>query len=309
METRDGFDAFVPGWPRTRDKNLGSVIASFSLVLVLLLSGCAGKKPDVTTQEIRVGDANTATVKGIVIDEATLPVAGAVVGVVEYKVEARTDDKGEFLLAGLAPGKVRLAVHKIGYEQVVRALDLGAGSVHTQTIQLVSIPLPDVPHSEVRIFEGRIVCGEGNPVLTDVICGDVLDENGQKFRFRYLIPKEATGQLWEQAWRPTQILSRELTFILERDGCGVECPSEATLGRYQKCCYIRAAFNDTQMDKNGIKWGSKGGWIQSRTFPGFGNANSPVNVYTDQRFTIYWEQFWGELPADFATTRTNVPES
>lgn len=296
--------------------------AAIAVLLALVLAGCSGKGSDQNSGSEPAGaapaipGADTGSIRGIVTDDSLLPLQGAHVGVLEQQLEALTDAQGKFTFNGVQPGAVRVAATKLGYETAAKNVQVEAGKISDVGFILKPVALLDVPHSVLNITEGRIICGQGNPIFTDVICGDplflVASNPDQKFLFKYTIEKEATGQLWEQAWKPTQILSRNLAFFLEKDDCGTSCPSGSRFASPAGCCYLRVALDDKGMDIGTVKAGTSGATIQSRTFPKGANGDvthPEENFFLDQRFTIYWEQFWGPLPDDFETTRTNVPVS
>lgn len=305
--------------------------AALVLVAIVFLAGCSSKGKNASTLPEDVlapppeVDASTGAIHGVVTDESSVILSGVKVGIVELKVETMSDNNGQFTFSKLQPGPLRISAHKLGYKDWLRHVEVQAGEVSNVNVQLVEIPVEDGrPRSEVTSYNGRIVCGTSVggyfPLVTagytSVECGDpgypITSNPNQKFLFTYNVTKESTGQLWEQSWKPTQVLSRELLIIVEKD-CGDEgCAPADRFAQSQGCCYIRVALNDTQMDLPGVKAGTNGATVRTRTFPAFGSSAHPetlVGLFTDQMFTIYWEQFWGPLPENFRTDRTNVPPS
>lgn len=303
------------GWTgMNRQRALGAL----AVVIVMFLAGCSSKDKNLaalapgTLAPAPEVDASSGAIHGVVTDESSLVLSGVKVGLVELKTEVVSDENGQFTFSKLQPGFLRVSAHKLGYKDWLRNVEIRAGEISNVNIQLTEIPIEDSrPRSEMQIFNGRIVCGTGNPVFVEVICGDPLDpvapNTNQKFLFKFNISKEETGQLWEQSWKPTQLLSRDLLFIVEKDCGDNSCPTGERFAQTSGCCYLRIALNDTQLDIPAVKAGSKGATIRSRTFPAGGTVERPVNVFTDQSFTIYWEKFWGPLPENFKKERTNVP--
>lgn len=292
-----------------------SVGVPVALLIVIALSGCIGKEGPSGPAEASLSaappaqfDDKTGAIAGIVTDDAFVPIPGVDLGLREATAHAaKSDPDGRFTFSRVEPGEYTLDVSKIGYQSVALPVEVTAGRTTDVPIQLESAPLTNQTYSVVTVYNGLIVCGSGNPLFTEVVCGAVVDEQRQKFLFNYDIKKEATGQLWEMTWKPTQLLSRDLALFIEKDGCGLSCPSSSTFSETFGCCYMRVAKDDAQMDIADVKAGSEGAKIQSRTFPSGANLEPEVNVYTEQTFTIYWEQFFGKLPNDFLTTRTNLP--
>ena len=77
------------------------------------------------------------TITGRVTDRATQqPIADAQVIVVGTTRGARTTDAGQYRLAAIAPGQVRIRVLRLGYEAEVRTVDVGAGETVTADFAL-----------------------------------------------------------------------------------------------------------------------------------------------------------------------------
>ncbi len=67
------------------------------------------------------------SITGVVTDPAATPVFGAIVQVAGSPLRAHTNDRGEFRLAGIAPGTVTLQFRRLGFVAVTRAMQIGVG--------------------------------------------------------------------------------------------------------------------------------------------------------------------------------------
>ena len=81
----------------------------------------------------------TGTVVGRVTDQATrAPIADAQVVVVGTQRGARTNESGQYRLAGVGPGLVRLRVLRLGYEARLDSVNVAAGQEATLDFSLVA---------------------------------------------------------------------------------------------------------------------------------------------------------------------------
>jgi hypothetical protein len=295
----------------------GRNVPVFPVLTVLLLSafalsGCAGRgggpaaaaAPTVNA----TFDADTGALHVTILSDEGLPVEGAQAALRELKEAGvqTSNGAGELAFSKLPAGSYHLDVAKLGFTTYSKRIEIQAGDVAKLTVNLESVRV-EAPFSRLEILDGMLVCGTGTYVVTQVACG-AADSN-QKFLHKYQIETEMSGVLWEVTWRSTQALSKDLVFLIERDGCGVSCPASQTFGSAEGCCTLRLALEAKQLDIAGVKAHSEGLTIQSRTFPAYESSDGLPTLYTNQGFTIYVEFFYGELPPDFATTRTNIPES
>src|SRR5262245_7037911 len=68
---------------------------------------------------------SSISLRGRVLDAATRePIAKALVSIRSLQLEATTDRAGEFVLTGLAPGRIELYVSTVGYALLKREMNL-----------------------------------------------------------------------------------------------------------------------------------------------------------------------------------------
>jgi hypothetical protein len=287
-----------------------------SLLLVavtLLLAGCSSTKDPVQPPEADEPDPTIfGSIVGTVVDDELQPIPRAQVAVASGVVEStHTDEDGSFLIQGLPPGPDTLYIAAIGFEAAARQVELVAGRNEEITIRLSEVGT-DEPFSMLETHQGLIACGSGagfeGSGFTQVGCG-AADPN-QAFLFNFTFGKDLKGILFEMSWTPAQALSRDLVFNVEKDGCGVECTEDDTFAQLQGCCYLRVPVTIDEMRKPAgalpaTDFGEDGGRIQTRTLPAFGEAGSPVTVFTQQPFEIRVEYFYNGLPSDW-DMRSNV---
>lgn len=80
--------------------------------------------------------AQNSVVQGTVLDFDNFPMPGAVVVANEGEQTTVTDDLGNFTLTGLNKGEVALTISSLGYQDVVKSIELTDGHVSTVLIQL-----------------------------------------------------------------------------------------------------------------------------------------------------------------------------
>ena len=290
-------------------------IGTVALVLLVAFAGCSSQNAPPASPSAPIPPEDAGIVEGLVTNDELDPIMGAHVATADGSAEPTvTDDGGRFQLLNVAPGTHVLYVNALGYQSVARSVSAIAGASTSVRIELQPLSTTD-PFSVTQSRKGFIACGSGvgtsaSGGLTQVTCG-AADPN-QQFLFNYTFNKGLSGILFEMVWKPTQVLSRDLVLIVEKDGCDVYCESGDTFAEIQGCCTVRVALPVENLTKPaGYKaatdFTEASGRIQTRTFPAF-TDEAAATVFTSQDFYIYVEYFYNGLPADF-NSRTNVPAS
>jgi hypothetical protein len=157
-------------------------VLAFLAGIALLLSGCAGTtatNSDVPAQPssdvVAAGDAlpDAATLQGLVLDDAQLPIPNAIVGVLELSLQAATDAAGAFRFTNLPPGAYTLSAAALGYTSTSKRVTLEANGELTQVLMLVAIPIDVAYHETNGPFDGFFSCKLGIPVQSTA-CGSIL---------------------------------------------------------------------------------------------------------------------------------------
>lgn len=131
------------------------------------LSGCLGddSTPQANIQDPGVEptfDDDTGAIQGQVLTLEQLPIAGALVVVVEDASKSTTtNEEGRFALSNLAPDDYTVAAQKIGYEPGVRRVTVVAGT----TTDLIEIQLEPLPTTDPY----GVLLDEQNALLSGVM--------------------------------------------------------------------------------------------------------------------------------------------
>jgi hypothetical protein len=84
--------------------------------------------------------AQSATLKGIVMDSAHAPIPEVAVAVVAVHQVTRTDDKGRFTLSKLSAGDVEITIRRIGYEPATIRTTIPPTGVDSLVVMLTELP-------------------------------------------------------------------------------------------------------------------------------------------------------------------------
>lgn len=137
--------------------------------LVVLLSGLAGCTQEGLTElpsdaELDFGDvqatATTGVIRGVVIDSAIRPIAGALVNLTTTARNATTSDDGAFAFDGLEPGTYFLEVTRFGFDSIQTSAEVLAGVDEPPIIkvQLAGVPSQQ-PYVDTLSFSGFLSLG------------------------------------------------------------------------------------------------------------------------------------------------------
>lgn len=188
-----------------------------ALILLMLLAGCASPEPaaspgaalDEAAGQVSVqATATTGVIRGIVVDEAVRPLAGATV-YLQDGPNATTNDAGTFGFDGLKPGAYFLTIDRAGYTQAKQSAQVLAGEAQPAVlrIQLKSIPAaaPYVEAYQTRLIVGFHACTDATGCLS---IGGFVDNpagiygNGARYTLVLLNPNATVVQT-EVRWEPT----------------------------------------------------------------------------------------------------------
>jgi hypothetical protein len=150
-----------------------STVVALLLGLAVILSGCAGKAAPPAGN----GDANqpvnptfgadTGAVRGLVLDEEGLPIAGAEAALSGRPGTARTNGAGEFALSDVPPGRYSLLVAALRFAPHSQSVDVAAGAVTAVEMALRLLPEEGVAYQRaIGPVPGRFFCGFGTGVLS-----------------------------------------------------------------------------------------------------------------------------------------------
>jgi TonB-dependent receptor len=137
--------------------------------------------------EVRAAQEAAGSIRGVVTDrDFDVPLAGALVSIVETGQRTTTTDQGHYVIEGLPPGRYTMVVSKEGYLRQVRAdvlvgsrrltdLDIALPGEFTDLDEfVVQDLLPASAGAEIALLELRL----DSPSLMDSISADVMSRAG-----------------------------------------------------------------------------------------------------------------------------------
>ncbi|MGB1585654.1 MAG: carboxypeptidase-like regulatory domain-containing protein [Thermoplasmatota archaeon] len=139
------------------------------VLLATILAGCAdeGAAPNEEGPRLDVTD-DTGGIRGVVVDQAITPVAGAAVRIASLDRETTTDEEGLFTFTGLEPGTYFLETSKLLYDTVQTSVEVQAGNAEPKLVNIRITKLVDAaPYLETHQFEGFYECAFALVFITD----------------------------------------------------------------------------------------------------------------------------------------------
>lgn len=100
-----------------------------------------------------------SSLSGSVTDPHGAPVYAAIVSIAGTSLVVRTDERGEFELAGVMPGIVELHVRRIGFEPVTERVDVTEQATRNRfhiTLPILAAALEPVVVRSIATFRGRL---------------------------------------------------------------------------------------------------------------------------------------------------------
>lgn len=276
--------------------------------LAILLAGCAGSpaasdEPVADFSELELdASATTGVIRGVVVDEAVRPVAGALVSLRIDGAEPRdaeTSDQGLFGYDGLAPGTYFFQVTRAGYASAQGNAEVVAGVTEPPIVKVLLAADPTSrPFYEAYTWDGYIECSVRTPAIGIAACeGYGNDDVVHDVTLSAGVPTFAQGEL---VWQSTQSLGDELSFNWRRDDTNddyvdTEGPSPLMLNA-----------NQTLFEENEVGAGQP---LRTVIFTGHNPTTEPpcappapctwgVGLQLSQRFTMYVHIFYNFMPPE-----------
>ncbi|MEA3135906.1 MAG: hypothetical protein QOC71_187 [Thermoplasmata archaeon] len=204
-------------------------------LVTALLAGCTSKGADNGDEPVAdfndlglQATASTGIIRGIVVDDAIRPIAGANVLLTPGDKTTLSTDAGTFGFDALEPGTYFLRVEKAGYNATQTSTDVVAGVAEPAIVKVLLAVNPATrPYVEVYQFEGYLECGVTTPPVGVALCfvgGDTLNDNTQ---ITYDLTRRPAWVQTEMVWESTQQLGDELALMYSYSGgCGLFCDHE-----------------------------------------------------------------------------------
>jgi hypothetical protein len=304
------------------------LLATLSLA-ALLLAGCSD--PSTAGGEDELPDLGleatktTGLIRGVVVDEAIRPLAGAKVTLRladGQDLENTTGASGAFGFDGLPPGTYVLKARKLGYLEVQQSAEVVAGVDEPPAVKvLLQADAAGVPYAVTLVWEGFIQCGMdaiaacaipdastqiacsatsgGQPPVppTVPLClGNVTNEDFDEW---FAIERQPTFLQAEMAWQSTQSVSQTFTMF-------VRASDRET---YTSGFYEYSVDSDTgpsplsvAVDADEIEdaeLGNRTGLITAIfSGPAEGNPAGIGGFVVQQRFQVFVNVFFGYAPPE-----------
>jgi Carboxypeptidase regulatory-like domain len=153
-------------------------VAAAVLLLGALLAGCSDPEPSALSDsafddlDLEVS-ATTGAIRGVVVDERIVPIAGASVALTGGAAEqaAMSDDQGRFTFSNLAPGVYFLAAQAALHEPAQTSVDVVAGVAEPPVTKLLLTRLfTQEPFVEQVKNDGFIQCNQAGIVYASAPC-------------------------------------------------------------------------------------------------------------------------------------------
>lgn len=218
-------------------------VATLGLAALVLLSGCTGggrgadpADADFSDLDIAPPTETTGIVRGVVVDDAVRPVAGAEVtlrGPGGALPPTRTTEEGLFGFGGLEPGTYFLTASKPGFSDSQQSVEVIAGVAEPPIVRVLLAADPeDRPYFEAHTFDGFLECGVTTPFVGVALClapNLLLGTNvtTDRTQVTYAVSRAPDWVQTEMVWQSTQQAGGELALMYSWNGdCGLLCDHE-----------------------------------------------------------------------------------
>jgi hypothetical protein len=318
-----------------------------ALVAVLVvLAGCTGTPADPASdaEEAAFDDlglaatSTTGLIRGVVVDEAIRPLAGASIearGPAGEELSATSGEVGAFGFDGLPPGTYFLKVRKLGYHEVQQSAEVVAG-VAEPAIAKVVLPADaaGIPFAVTLTWDGFVQCSTdvvaacaGPDAGSQIACSATTggqppvppspvpvcmgNVTGEDFDEWYQVDGVPTYLQVEMAWETTQTVSQTFSINVRA------AERETYLGGFYEFSIDGASGPSpltVKVDAEDIEdaeVGNRTGLITA-VFSGAAE-NNPTGIggfVVQQRFSVFITLFYGYQPPEdwtFVATGTVPP--
>lgn len=229
-------------------------------VIAVALAGCsdaaapaqqADEFSDELDEQLQATDS-TGVIRGVVVDNAIVPVVGADIRLVGAQAKTTSNDNGQFGFGGLEPGTYFMEVSKLGFIPAQQSVEVQAGVEDPPVVRvLLQRDESFNPYSSTRQHTGYyqcglafvVVCGAPNLLLGE---GTAPDSSTWTFYFE----KAPTYWQTEMVWDSTQEVSPDLRLEVEAldSGCTGALLIENQLGPSP----LKIAANETGLSSRSV---------------------------------------------------------
>lgn len=244
--------------------------------------------------------ARTGVIRGVVVDDAIRPIAGALIAIQGGPLNTTSADSGAFGFEGLEPGTYFLQVAKAGFQPAQVSVDVVAGIPDPAITKVLLVPDPGQrPFYEVLSWSGFIQCSVRFVVNALAACS-AIPGSDDNFTYRIHPDVVPTFAQSEMVWDATQALGDGMKVQYTDDSDGLDNyvvavgPSPLVI-----------AANQTLMESKNV--GDDTG-LYIRVFSGSVDGTKPpvcppgpcegVSFVANQSFDVYTVLFYNMLPPE-----------
>lgn len=186
-------------------------------VAALALAGCSGSGGAASTPEAGLSSeeidnavrdvpvaasATTGVIRGVVVDQAIRPIAGATVAVAGFGSETVSNDQGAFGFEGLQPGTYFVTASKEGYEPSQTSVDVEAGVADPSAVRIRLAARPfQLAYCNVLHQRGAVGFAVTDPLGDRLTTFNPLNPDGS-FRASADLDANLTWTQTEVVWTP-----------------------------------------------------------------------------------------------------------
>lgn len=182
---------------------------SLGLLVALALAGCAGRAGP-ASEATGPGDETQGAIEGFVVDDETLPVAGALISIKTVKVspialKSHADDEGGFRLENIPAGRQTVTASKEGFNDASTTVTVVAGETAKVRLVLTSKPALSYTKSTLNPIVGHYDCALESVAESGECDLELRNRTGQKvFQTKnnasFQVPPDWGGLLFEVRW-------------------------------------------------------------------------------------------------------------
>lgn len=157
---------------------------------------------------------DTGVIRGVVVDQAIVPIPGADVAIRDLGVNTTTTEEGAFGFGGLEPGTYILTASKVGFEETQASVDVVAGEDKPPVVNILLEPDPAAkPFVEMHHFQGFIACSFTLVLVSFAACGvdPVAGVVGNEFIDTVTYDRAPDFVQSEMVWDSTQTLGDSMS--------------------------------------------------------------------------------------------------
>jgi hypothetical protein len=285
------------------------VLAAMALPL---LAGCSEKAAPATQSVAPL--ATTGAVRGVVVDAAIRPLAGALVTlrVASASLVANTTADGLFRFDGVPAGSQVLRAHRTGYLDVQLPVQVEAGVEPKEVrVALDADPAYRKPFIQPFKFTGIMECsaavnapapvGRAN-VAACALAGQTAGVSPTQDSFMAVHTLDAGRPQFVQSelvWQPSGPLANSLLLYLDERNHTAGTPQVGTQGTQTGYTELATACGASpvvvHVEGPAVNRLGRGYDLQLRVFAYFEDP-MPVGAVVEQTFTIYSNVFYGFKP-------------